>query len=261
MKVLFIGDIFGRNGRTFLKENMENLKNKYSPDFIIANGENLAGGKGITPSLAKEIFSMGVDFMTSGNHAFAKSEMLDYFDDNPNKIIRPLNFTRACPGKGYAILRKKDKSLGVINVIGQVFLSPADNPFWAVEDVLDEMKKECKNILVDFHGEATSEKQAFAWHFDGRVSAVLGTHTHVQTADERILPFGTAYISDVGMTGPYDGIIGADKEVVIGRFLSDMPAYFTSEKGRAQLNGVYIEMCEDTGKSLSIERIYEIDKL
>ncbi len=259
MKVLFVGDIYGKTGRVVLKNSISKLKEDYAPDYIIANGENTDKGKGITPTLLHELLSMGVDVVTSGNHIYAKKEIFLTMEENI-KLLRPLNYAKACPGKGYIILNKHNNPLCIINVSGRVFMEPCDDPFAAVEAILDEVKIKAKNILVDFHGEATSEKAAFAWHFDGRLSAVIGTHTHVQTADEKILPFGTAFISDAGMTGPYEGIIGASREAVIDRFLTGMPAYFTCQEGKGQLNAVFLELCELTGKAISIERINEIEK-
>ncbi|HQM97052.1 MAG TPA: TIGR00282 family metallophosphoesterase [Clostridia bacterium] len=259
MKVLFIGDIYGKTGRVILKSNITRLRERYCPDYIIANGENVDKGKGITPTLLQELLSIGVDAVTSGNHIYAKKEILPVMGDNV-KLIRPINYSKACPGKGYIILKKNDSALCIINVSGRVFMEPCDDPFVAVEAVLDEVKKQATNILIDFHAEATSEKTAFAWHFDGRVSAVLGTHTHVQTADERILPFGTAFVCDVGMTGPYEGIIGASRDAVIEKFLTGMPACFTCQEGKGQLNAVFLELCEKTGKTISIERISWIEK-
>ena len=259
MKVLFIGDIYGKTGRVILKSNITRLRERYCPDYIIANGENVDKGKGITPTLLQELLSIGVDAVTSGNHIYAKKEILPVMGDNV-KLIRPINYSKACPGKGYIILKKNDSALCIINVSGRVFMEPCDDPFSAVEAVLDEVKKQATNILIDFHAEATSEKTAFAWHFDGRVSAVLGTHTHVQTADERILPFGTAFVCDVGMTGPYEGIIGASRDAVIEKFLTGMPACFTCQEGKGQLNAVFLELCEKTGKTISIERISWIEK-
>ena len=259
MKVIFIGDIYGKTGRIALKNNMSLLKDKYSPDFVIANGENTDKGKGITPTLLDELLSFGVDVVTSGNHIYAKKEILIPLEEDI-PLLRPINYSKACPGKGYMILNKNGISLAVVNVSGRVYMEPCDNPFDAVEEILPEIKKNVKNIIVDFHGEATSEKTAFAWHFDGRVSAVIGTHTHVQTADERILPFGTGFITDAGMTGPYEGIIGASRDKVIDRFLTGMPAYFSAQEGIGQINGVFLDLCENTGKTLHIERIYYVEK-
>jgi hypothetical protein len=259
VKVLFIGDIYGKTGRVMLKNRMDALKKKYAPDFIIANGENVDRGRGITPTLLMELLSMGIDTVTSGNHVFARKEISETMEDS-SLLIRPLNYSKACPGKGYTVIEKNGMKLGVINASGRVFMDPCDDPFAAVDSVLTEIKKKTKNILVDFHGEATSEKTAFAWLFDGRISAVIGTHTHVQTADERILPFGTAFISDAGMTGPYEGIIGANKEEVLHKFITGMPVSFTCQEGTAQLNAVYVELCEETGKAIHIERINEIEK-
>ncbi|HOD93175.1 MAG TPA: TIGR00282 family metallophosphoesterase [Clostridia bacterium] len=259
MKILFIGDIYGKTGRVILKNSITKLKDEYSPDYIIANGENVDRGKGITPTLLQELLIIGVDVVTSGNHIYAKKEILPAMEEDI-KLLRPLNYPKACPGKGYIILNKNNTSLCIINVTGRVYMEPCDDPFLSVESIIDEVKKEAKNILIDFHGEATSEKAAFAWYFDGRVSAVIGTHTHVQTADDRILPFGTAFITDAGMTGPYEGIIGASREAVIDKFLTGMPSYFTCQEGKGQLNAVFLELCEQTGKAIHIERINKVEK-
>jgi 2',3'-cyclic-nucleotide 2'-phosphodiesterase len=258
MNAVFIGDIYSRAGRRMLAEGMPEIIKKYSPDFIIANGENLAGGKGINAASAAEVFGCGADIITTGNHVWAKKESL-FFIDEDKRVLRPLNYQKSCPGRGYAILSKNDKKLAVVNLSGRVYMEPCNCPFEAFEEILPEIRKETRLVIVDFHGEASSEKQAFAWHFDGRVSAVFGTHTHVQTADERILPFGTGFITDAGMTGPYEGIIGADRQAVIGKFITGMQAYFEPQKGKAQLNGTAVQICEKTGKCLQIERIYHVE--
>lgn len=260
MRVIFIGDIYGKPGRVMLKNSMSELKSKYTPDFIIANGENVDRGKGITPTLLQELLSTGVDVVTSGNHIYSKKEILIPLEEENLMLLRPANYAKACPGRGYIVLEKNNMTLAIVNLSGRVFMDPCDNPFTVMEDLLVDIKKQAKNIIVDFHGEATSEKTAFAWHFDGKISAVIGTHTHVQTADERILPFGTGFITDAGMTGPFEGIIGAGREAVLDRFLTGMPAYFGCQEGRSQLNGVFLELCTETGKTLSIERILHVEK-
>ncbi|MBN2557851.1 MAG: TIGR00282 family metallophosphoesterase [Clostridia bacterium] len=258
MKLVFIGDICYKSGRKMLTARLKDILGKYGADFCVANGENAADGKGINGVIAKEIFDAGADIITTGNHIWAKKEVF-FFIDSEERVLRPLNYPRTNPGRGYAIIEKNGMKLAVVNLIGRIFMDPCNCPFEAMEEILPELKKSTKAILVDFHGEATSEKTAFAWNFDGRVSAVVGTHTHVQTADERLLPFGTGFITDAGMTGPFEGIIGADRETVIERFTSGMPAYFTMQAGRCQLNGVFIEIDEKTGKCIRIERIYEVE--
>ncbi|MFO7636788.1 MAG: TIGR00282 family metallophosphoesterase [Clostridia bacterium] len=252
MKILFIGDIYAQQGRKVLAGHLNRLAETTACDFIIANGENMSGGKGIDTRTADEILKLGVDAITSGNHIWAKK---DFFIDEHPRVLRPANYSGKSPGKGLIFIEKGDNVLAVVNLSGRVYMDPCNCPFEAFENMLPELKARTKAILVDFHGEATSEKAAFAWHFDGNVSVVVGTHTHVQTADERILPFGTGFITDVGMTGPADGIIGADREKVIRRFVTGMPAYFEPQKGRSQINGILMEVCGKTGKCISLERI------
>ena len=259
MRVVFIGDVCYRSGRQILKEQLSNILKRYEADFCVINGENSAGGKGINGAQAKELYDSGADVITTGNHVWARSEIYNYIDSDKN-LLRPLNYSNAVMGRGIVYIEKNGQTLAVVNLSGRVYIDPCDCPFDALESKLTEIKEKTRAVLVDFHGEATSEKAAFAWNFDGRVSAVLGTHTHVQTADERILPCGTAFISDVGMTGPYEGIIGADREVIINKFKTGLPAYFQMQKGIAQLNGVFLEIDESTGKCLKIERIMEIEK-
>lgn len=259
MRVVFIGDVCYKSGRHILKERLAGIIERYRAEFCVVNGENSSGGKGINGAGAKEIYEAGADVITTGNHVWARNEIYHYIDSDKN-LLRPLNYENAGMGRGIAYIEKEGKTLAVVNLSGRVFMEPCSCPFDAMEKVLPEIKEKTKSVLVDFHGEATSEKAAFAWSFDGRISAVLGTHTHVQTADERILSFGTATISDVGMTGPYEGIIGTDRELIINRFKTGLPAHFKMQKGRAQLNGVFLEIDEDTGKCTRIERIMEIEK-
>jgi metallophosphoesterase (TIGR00282 family) len=259
MRVVFIGDVCYKSGRQILKERLLGILKKYEADFCVVNGENAAGGKGINGAYAKEIYEAGADAITTGNHIWARSEIYHYIDSDKN-LLRPLNYSKSNMGRGITYIEKNGSTLAVVNLSGRVFMEPCDCPFDEMERKLPEIKERTKVVLVDFHGEATSEKAAFAWNFDGRVSAVIGTHTHVQTADERILPFGTAMISDAGMTGPYDGVIGADREIIIDRFRTGLPAHFKMQKGRAQLNGVYLEIDDSTGKCTGIERIMEIEE-
>ncbi len=258
MRLVFIGDVCYKPGRKFLTERLKDILNKYEAGFCVVNGENAAGGKGINLAVAKEIFEAGADVITTGNHIWAKKEVFNFIESE-KRVLRPLNYHKNNPGRGHIIISKDDVKLAVVNLSGRVFMEHCNCPFEAMEEVLPEIKKETKAVLVDFHAEATSEKAAFAWNFDGRVSAVTGTHTHVQTADERILSFGTGFISDAGMTGPFEGIIGADRETIINKFTTGIPAYFTQQTGRRQLNGVFMEIDETNGKCTRIERIYEIE--
>ncbi|MBN2851289.1 MAG: TIGR00282 family metallophosphoesterase [Clostridia bacterium] len=258
MNIIFIGDICFKAGRVFFKAKIKNLIEKYKADFVVANGENMAGGKGINQAVANELFSYGCDIITTGNHIWAKKEVLNFIDSE-NRVLRPYNYSKQAPGRGYHIYHKGSKKLAVINMSGQVGMLPCDNPFAAIDDIIRSIREETKCVVVDFHAEATSEKIAFAYDNDGRVSAVIGTHTHVQTADERILPFGTGVISDAGMTGPFEGIIGCDRETVINRFRTGISDFFNPQKGLNQINGVFLEIEESTGQCNKIERIYEIE--
>jgi len=257
LRILFIGDIVGSPGRKVAKEMICKLKKEEEIDFCIANGENAAGGSGITYVIAQELYNSGVDGITMGNHTWSKSEILNFIESD-NKLVRPANYPEDLPGNGYAVLNGKNGKIAIVNLLGRVYMDYIDCPFKAADRVLEHVKKEVKIVIVDFHAEATSEKTAMAWHLDGRVSAVLGTHTHVQTADERILPFGTGYITDVGMTGPYDGIIGVNKEIIIKKFLTGMPQRFEVAKGRVVFNAILLDIEEKSGKTTSIRRISEI---
>lgn len=255
MKILFIGDIVGSPGRDMLANYLPKLKEKYRPQVTIVNGENAAAGKGITEKIYKQFMQLGVQTVTMGNHTWNKKEIMDFIDE-ADHLIRPANFPKNNPGKGITYLKVNDLIVAIINLQGRTFLDAHDNPFTKGDELITEAKKKTDIIFVDFHAEATSEKQAFAWYVDGRVSAVIGTHTHTQTADERILPKGTAYLTDAGMTGPYDSILGVDKESVIERFLSNMPVKFNVDKsGRNQLNGCLVTIDPTTGKSTDIKRI------
>jgi len=259
LKILFIGDIFGNPGRKAVKEILPNLKKTYEIDFCIANCENAAGGKGLTFVVAQEIYKMGIDAITMGNHVWAKSEILNFIESD-KKIVRPANLPIETPGKGSIIIGNEKSKIGILNIMGRVYMDNIDCPFKAAERELEYLKSITKVVVVDFHAEASSEKCAMAWYLDGRVSCVLGTHTHVQTADERILPCGTGYITDVGMTGPYDGIIGVDRDLIIEKFITHMPMKFEVAKGDIQFNAVIMEVDEKNGKTLSIERISNIIK-
>lgn len=255
MNVLFIGDIVGKTGRTAVKALLPKLVEAYKIDFAIANGENLAGGFGITEKTATEMFGSGIHIITSGNHIWDKKESLPYIAKE-NRVLRPLNYPPGVPGFGSVILGLSGSiKVSVLNVSGRVFMSHMDCPFRVSEEEIKRLKETVKVIIVDFHAEATSEKLAFGYFVDGKVSAVIGTHTHVQTADERILPKGTAYITDVGMTGPSDSIIGVQKEEVIERFLLQIPKRFEVAKGPAVLQAVVISIDTDTGRAYSIQRL------
>jgi 2',3'-cyclic-nucleotide 2'-phosphodiesterase len=259
MRILFIGDIFGRPGRTIVKEHLSDLVKQRSIDLVIANGENAAAGFGITPPLAEDLFELGIDVLTTGNHVWDKREIIDYFqnaDGNQSlarRLLRPGNYPSDMPGWGVYEGRKNNVPYAVMNLQGRVFMAANDDPFRVADQLLKKI--EAKVIVLDIHAEATSEKNSLGWYLDGRVTAVLGTHTHIPTADERVLPGGTAYITDVGMTGPYDGVIGVKKELIIGRFLSNMPVRFEPATGDVRLCAVSIECDESTGRARNIERI------
>ncbi len=250
MKVLFIGDIMGRPGRTMLSIHLKRLIEENNIDVVIANGENASGGRGLTLETADELFSYGVDVLTMGNHVWDQRDLSQNIHKEP-RIVRPINFPEGTPGKGYYIYEKGPITLAVVNAMGRVFLQENDCPFRTIEKELKQLKGITNHIIVDFHAEATSEKQALSWFLDGKVSAVIGTHTHVQTADYRLLHEGTAYVSDAGMTGPMDSCLGMEKEAVINKFLSQMPARFQVAEGRRQINGVIITIGKD-GKAESI---------
>lgn len=256
MKILFVGDIVGSPGRKALKENLQKLKREHEIDVCIANGENSAAGTGITYVIAKELLEMGVDCITLGNHTWAKREIL-HFIESEERVIRPANYAPGVPGKGYYLINTPKGTVGVINLMGRVYMDSLDCPFRMVDRVIEEIRSQTQIIIVDFHAEATSEKCAFAYYVDGRVSAVLGTHTHVQTADERILPCGTGFITDVGMTGPSDSIIGVQKETVINKFLNGMPARFEVANGITQINAVILDIEEKKGRTIQVKRIFQ----
>jgi metallophosphoesterase (TIGR00282 family) len=252
MKILFLGDIFGEPGRTAVKHSLKEIISNTHPDFVIANGENVAHGAGITYDMAMDLFSYGIDVITGGNHTFDKKAMWDRMQEIAN-LLRPANFPEGVPGRGSTIISKDDLKLGIINLQGRIEISPIDSPFLVGEKLVSELAKETPYIFVDFHAEATSEKQALGYYLDGKVSAVCGTHTHIATADERILPNGTAYITDVGMCGVEDSIIGLDKDIALKRFLTMIPWSFKPAEGRVALNYVVIDVGKG-GKAISIER-------
>lgn len=255
IRLLMIGDIVGRPGRRALMENLPELVPGEKIDLVIANGENAAGGIGITREVAQELFAAGVDVITTGNHIWDKREVFKYIT-REDRIIRPANYPPGTPGMGYGCYSTKIGSkVCVLNLSGRVFMPDLDCPFRCADKVLEIVNEQSNIILLDFHAEATSEKAALAHYLDGRVSAVCGTHTHVQTADERILPGGTAYITDVGMTGPWDSVIGVKKKPVINRFLTQLPNRFEVAAGLYQLNAVIIDVNKETGLALNIKRI------
>ena len=255
MRILFIGDIFGKPGRDITQKAIPLLVDKYGLDLVIANVENSAAGFGVTGDIADTILGYGVDVMTTGNHVWDKKEILEYIPRQP-KLLRPANFPAGVPGRGSWIGKTRSgEPIAVINVMGRIFMSPLDDPFAVVVREIDAARAKARVVLVDFHAEATSEKVAMGWHLDGRVTAIFGTHTHVQTADERILPKGTAYLTDVGMTGPHDSIIGVTVEAALGRFLNSMPARFEAATGGARLNAIVITADPASGKATGIERL------
>lgn len=255
MKILFIGDVVGSPGRDMVKEYLPKLKEKHRPHMTIINGENAASGKGITEKIYKQFLESGAQVVTMGNHTWDKKEIFEFID-SAKYMIRPANFPEGTPGNGIVYININGKEIAVINLQGRTFLPALDDPFRKVDELIDEARKRTSIIFLDFHAEATSEKQAMGWYVDGRVSVVVGTHTHTQTADERILPQGTGYITDVGMTGPYDGILGVERDAVIKRFLTNLPGRFeTDKKGRTQLNGFLVTVDEKTGKTSRVERI------
>lgn len=255
MKILFIGDVVGSPGRKIVHDRLADIVAQRKIDLCIANGENSASGFGITPRLAEELFASGVEVITGGNHIWDRKEIIDFFPHEP-RLIRPANFPEGSAGKGqYVGVARNGVKFAVLNLQGRTFMTPLEDPFRTVNRELESLPGDVKVIVVDMHAEATSEKQAMGWHLDGRVSAVLGTHTHVPTADNRVLPGGTAYITDVGMTGPHDSVIGMEKKPIVQRFLDSMPTKFTVAEGDVQMNSVEIDVDPETGRAKSIERV------
>ena len=262
MRILFIGDIVGKPGRDLIRRGVGPIVEHHQVDLVVANAENAAAGSGITRELGDQILASGVDVMTSGNHIWSKKEAIDYIGTEP-RLLRPANFPASVPGNGSYLARSADgRTAGIVNVMGRVFMQQLDDPFVAVMREIDALRPRAKIILVDFHAEATSEKAAMGWYLDGKVTAVIGTHTHVQTADERILPKGTAFLTDVGMTGPHDSIIGVEIEPALSRFLNGMPSRFEPATANPRLNAVIIDADEKTGRAEDIERLsYSLDEL
>ena len=257
MRILFIGDVFGQPGRRIVKEMLPALVGEYDPDLVLANGENAAGGFGITPPIVEELLDMGIAVLTSGNHIWDKKEIYAYLNEHSDgRLLRPANYPHSAPGHGlYLGKTRSGFGYAVLNLQGRVFMSPIDCPFRTADEQLAKIPAEVKIRIVDMHAEATSEKVSMGWYLDGRVTAVVGTHTHIPTADETILPRGAAYITDLGMTGPYDSVIGIEKQSVIQKFLSQLPARFEVAKGDVRLNAVLIEADPLTGRAASIARI------
>lgn len=255
MKLLFIGDIIGKPGRELVRKGLRALVDAHDIDLVIANVENAAAGFGITKDIGDAMLEYGVDVMTSGNHIWDKKEAIDYIAREP-RLLRPANYPAGVPGRGSCLAETRDgRAVGVINVMGRVFMLDIDNPFAVVQKEIDALRSRTKVIFVDMHAEATSEKMAMGWHLDGKVTAVIGTHTHVPTADTRLLPGGTAYQTDAGMTGPYDSIIGMEREPALARFLNAMPSRFEPATGNPRLNGVIVEADDKTGLATGITRL------
>ena len=261
MNILFVGDIFGSAGRRIVRDHLGHLRKAHNVELTIINAENAAGGFGLTPQIAEDLFDLGADVLTTGNHVWDKRELIEYLEsapagsaERPRRILRPANLAPGLPGNGiYEGKTQSGVEYAVLNLMGRVFMSGANDPFHAANDLLAQVK--AKVIVVDFHAEATSEKVAMGWHLDGRATAVLGTHTHIPTADERVLPGGTAYQTDVGMSGPYDSIIGVEKELVLHRFRTGMPGKFEAAKGNPKMCAALVSCEPDMGRALRIQRM------
>lgn len=254
MQILMVGDVIGRPGRAAFAKYTPKLRQEKNVDLVVVNGENSAEGRGITKKTLDELLLGGADVVTGGNHIWDKKEVLQFIDDEPY-LLRPANYPTGVPGKGACVYPLRGKNVGVMNLSGRAFMQELDCPFQRVEDLLRELSGECDVALLDFHAESTSEKMAMGWYLDGRVTAVVGTHTHVQTADERILPGGTAFISDLGMVGPWNSVIGFTKEPVLAKTTTGMPARFEVADGPAVYSAVLLTVEDGTGKATAIERI------
>jgi len=254
MHILFIGDIFASAGRQIVSDHLQDIKNTNRIDVAIANAENAAGGFGLTPAIAEELFALGLDVITSGNHIWDKKEIFDYLPRQP-KLLRPANYADGAPGRGvFTACNAQGVPFAVINLQGRTYMPDTDCPFRKADAIIGELDPSVKVRFVDFHAEVTSEKVAMGWYLDGRVSAIMGTHTHVPTADTRILPGGSAYQSDVGMTGPYESVIGVKREVILQRFLTALPVRMEAAKGSPELHAVILEVDDLTGRAISIRR-------
>jgi metallophosphoesterase (TIGR00282 family) len=254
MNILMVGDVFGEPGRAAIAKLLPRLRQEHAIDLAVVNVENAAAGFGVTPSMAKQFLEQGADVMTSGNHIWDKKDIVDYITKE-NLLLRPANYPVGTPGVGYVTVKAGPHKVAVLNLMGRVFMHPIDCPFRKADEILAELQKETRVVLVDMHAEATSESVAMGWYLNGRVSAVVGTHRHVQTADDRVLPGGTAYITDLGLTGPTDGVIGVDREQIIQRFLTQMPIRFETAKGPVKLHGVVIVVDPETGRASDIRRL------
>jgi 2',3'-cyclic-nucleotide 2'-phosphodiesterase len=262
LRILFVGDVFGSAGRRIVREHLPHVITERGAELVIINGENAAGGFGITPAIAEDLFDLGAHVLTTGNHVWDKREIIEYMqsasedsDERPRRLIRPSNFVEGTPGYGlYEGELPSGQAYAVIDLQGRVFMGASDDPFRTADALLEKIK--AKVIVVDFHAEATSEKVAMGWYLDGRVTAVLGTHTHVPTADDRVLPGGTAYQTDVGMSGPYDSVIGVEKELVLQRFLTNLPGKFEAAKGDPRMAATLIECDGKTGRAISTQRLW-----
>ena len=254
MRILFIGDVVGQPGRQMVARHLKALVAEHGAEIVLANAENAAGGFGITPSVGEELLGLGIDLLTTGNHVWDKKEILDYLPRQP-RLLRPANYTDEAPGHGVIVAHsRKGVPCAVINLQGRTYMPDTDCPFRKADQILRDLDPSVKVRFVDFHAEVTSEKIAMGWYLDGRVSAIVGTHTHVPTADTRILPGGSAYQTDVGMTGPYDSVIGMKKEIILQRFLTALPVRMEAAKDSAELHSVILEVDDNTGKAISIRR-------
>jgi len=254
MRILFVGDVVGAPGRRIVRQRLKGLKNDIGADLTIVNGENAAGGAGLTTATAEELFAAGADVITTGNHVWDKRDVLGLLEREP-RLLRPANYPEGSPGAGVIVVPVAGANVAVLNLMGRLFMPLLDDPFRAADRILDEIRGSARVVVVDFHAEATSEKMAFAWSLDGRVSAVLGTHTHVATADERVLPGGTAFITDVGMTGSFDSVIGVKKEQAIERFRTSRSIPYETADGDVRLDAVRFDVEPASGRALAIERI------
>src|SRR5213083_3476959 len=254
MNILMVGDVYGEPGRAAITKLLPRLRQEHAIDCCVVNVENAAGGFGVTPQIARQILAAGADLMTSGNHIWDKKEVVEYIVKE-NLLLRPANFPAGTPGVGHVTVKCGPHKVGVVNLMGRVFMLPIDCPFRKADELAAELRRETPIVLVDMHAEATSESLAMGWYLDGRVSAVVGTHRHVQTADERLLPKGTAYITDLGLTGPTDSVIGVEPAIALQRFLTQMPNRFEPAKGPVALHGAVIRIDPETGRGLSIERV------
>ncbi len=258
MRILFVGDIVGKPGRAAVRHFVPRLRAEQKLDLCIGNSENSAGGAGITPESVDDLLSAGLDLLTAGNHAWSKREIIPYLGRESSKQLRPANYPEGAPGRGHAIIQTKDgRKLGVLNLEGRVFMKALDCPFRTADRLIEELRAQTACVLVDMHCEATSEKNAMGHYLDGRASAVLGTHTHIQTSDNRVLRGGTAFQTDVGMCGPWDSVIGVKKEAAIERFLTARHSFFETAQGEVHLQGAIVEIDDLTGRARSIERVQE----